>query len=132
MKALSVRQPWAFLIVNGYKPVENRQWWTQYRGPVLIHAAKGMTRFEYEDCADLVAAVAKNNGISIPMPAFEQLERGGIVGKADLVNCVSDSDSLWFTGKFGFVMANAVPLPFTPYKGQLGFFDVPDEILRAA
>jgi hypothetical protein len=132
MKALSVRQPWAFFIVSGYKPVENRQWWTQYRGPLLIHAAKGMTKFEYEDCADLVAAIAKKTGVSIPMPAFERLERGGIVGKADLVDCVSDSDSLWFTGKFGFVLENAVPLPFKPYKGQLGFFDVPDEILRAA
>ena len=43
MKALSIRQPWAWLIVNGHKDIENRSWPTRFRGPVLIHAAKGMT-----------------------------------------------------------------------------------------
>jgi ASCH domain len=119
MKALSVRQPWAHFIVRGYKPVENRQWWTQYRGPLLIHAAKGMTKFEYEDCMELAAAIARFTAIEIPLPAFEELERGGIAGRADLVACVSDHDSPWFSGKFGFVLQNAKPLPFVPYKGQL-------------
>src|SRR5215472_1457845 len=40
MKALSVRQPWAWLIVNGYKPVENRNWLTKFRGRLLIHAGQ--------------------------------------------------------------------------------------------
>ncbi|WP_245839042.1 ASCH domain-containing protein [Yersinia kristensenii] len=39
MKALSIRQPWAWLIVNGYKDIENRTWNTKCRGPVLIHAS---------------------------------------------------------------------------------------------
>ncbi|MCB2188832.1 MAG: ASCH domain-containing protein [Deltaproteobacteria bacterium] len=39
MKCLSIRQPWASLIVAGMKDVENRSWATKYRGPVLIHAA---------------------------------------------------------------------------------------------
>jgi hypothetical protein len=38
--ALSVRQPWADLIMGGWKPVENRTWTTDYRGPVIIHAGK--------------------------------------------------------------------------------------------
>jgi hypothetical protein len=38
--ALSVRQPWADLIMDGWKPVENRTWTTDYRGPVIIHAGK--------------------------------------------------------------------------------------------
>ena len=38
MKALSIRQPWAELIVAGLKDIENRTWRTDYRGPVLIHA----------------------------------------------------------------------------------------------
>lgn len=37
MKALSVRQPWAWLIVNGYKDIENRDWSTQQRGRIWIH-----------------------------------------------------------------------------------------------
>lgn len=42
MKALSIRQPWAWLIANGYKDIENRSWRTNYRGPVLIHASAAM------------------------------------------------------------------------------------------
>ena len=37
-RALSIRQPWAWLILNGYKDLENRTWRTDYRGPLLIHA----------------------------------------------------------------------------------------------
>ncbi|MEI3544750.1 MAG: ASCH domain-containing protein [Alphaproteobacteria bacterium] len=37
---LSIRQPWAWLIVNGYKDIENRTWPTHFRGKVLIHAGK--------------------------------------------------------------------------------------------
>lgn len=40
MKAISINQPWAWCIVNGYKPIENRDWATQFRGTVLIHAGK--------------------------------------------------------------------------------------------
>lgn len=39
MKALSVRQPWAWAIARGHKGVENRSWTTAYRGPLLIHAS---------------------------------------------------------------------------------------------
>lgn len=40
MKALSILQPWAWLITAGHKDIENRRWWTNYRGPFLIHAGK--------------------------------------------------------------------------------------------
>ncbi len=39
MKALTIRQPFASLIVDGYKTVENRTWKTAYKGPLAIHAA---------------------------------------------------------------------------------------------
>src|SRR4051794_36490822 len=87
-KALSVRQPWAWLIVNGFKPIENRDWPTRFRGKLLIHASKGMTKHEYEDCADLVAAIERRLETKIPLPAFDDLERGGIVGEAEIVDCV--------------------------------------------
>jgi hypothetical protein len=118
MKALSIRQPWAWLIVNGHKDIENRSWPTHFRGRVLIHAGKGMTGAEYEEAASLCSKAA------VTLPAFVQLERGGIVGLATVTGCVDDSDSLWFFGKFGFELANAQPLPFLPCKGQLGFFQV--------
>lgn len=116
--ALSIRQPWAWLIVQGYKDIENRGWVTGKRGPFLIHAAKGMTRPEYA----AAMMVARGNGVTIP--AFEDLERGGIVGMADLVGCVSreETASPWFFGPVGFQLANARPLTFRPCKGALGFF----------
>ncbi|KAF1072667.1 MAG: hypothetical protein GAK45_00102 [Pseudomonas citronellolis] len=118
MKALSIRQPWAWLIVNGHKPIENRDWATHFRGRVLIHASKGMTHDEYQDARDL----ALEQGINIPQP--HELERGGIVGEAYVYGCVNHSRSPWFFGKFGFELADAKPLPFQPIKGRLGFFDV--------
>ncbi|NYT68747.1 ASCH domain-containing protein [Pusillimonas noertemannii] len=119
MKALSIRQPWAWLIVHGHKPIENRSWRTTYRGPLLIHAAQGMTRAEYEDARDL----AEQLGITIP--AFDALERGGIVGQATVTGCVDDSESPWFFGKYGFELADAKPLPFTPMRGRLSIFEAP-------
>lgn len=56
--------------------------------------------------------------------AFDDLQRGGIVGRAEIVDCVESSDSPWFVGPFGFVLRNIEPLPFRPYKGALGFFEV--------
>ena len=124
MKALSIRQPWAYLIVNGYKDIENRSWPTSFRGEVLIHAANGMTKNEYEDCRETVTAINRLIKYPILLPEFPHLERGGIIGKAEITDCVHDHDSLWFFGKFGFVIKNAQPLTFTPYKGRLGFFEV--------
>ena len=40
MKAISIKQPWAWLIISGYKTVENRKWYTAHRGDILIHASK--------------------------------------------------------------------------------------------
>lgn len=120
MKAISIRQPWAWLILHAGKDIENRTWMTLFRGRVLIHASKGMTRHEYAgafdtlDCIDLTAQIA--------IPTFDELQRGGIVGEADIVDCVQKSDSPWFFGPYGFVLRNAKLLPFQSCNGSLGFF----------
>ena len=128
MKALSVRQPWAWLIVHRYKDVENRVWYTTYRGPVLIHASKGLTRREYDECALFMARVAgppPSPALAhIILPGFGQLERGGIVGRANIVDCVEWSASPWFVGPFGFVLGEREALPFRECKGALGLFEV--------
>lgn len=121
MKALSIRQPWAWLILHAGKDIENRDWATKVRGLILIHAGKGMTRDEYEDAADCYDP----GDIGPDLPPFEALERGGIVGQVEIVDCVTESRSPWFFGKHGFVLANAKPLPFRPWRGELGFFEVP-------
>ncbi len=123
---LSIRQPWAWLIVQGHKPIENRTWATSYRGPILIHAGKGMTQAEYQDARDFL------NDMRLPtikLPAYEQLERGGIVGVARLVNCVYHHDSPWFVGPVGWVLADARPVPMVPCVGQLGLFMPPGQVV---
>lgn len=131
MKALSIRQPWCWMILNAGKDIENRDWPTRFRGTVLIHASKGMTQDEYLDCADTAIAARRSLQAtgSLHLPPFKELERGGIVGQVDIVDCVQDSQSPWFCGRFGFVLKNPKALPLRPFKGALGFFDVPDAAL---
>lgn len=114
--AISIRQPWAWAIIHAGKDIENRDWPTRFRGPVCIHAAKGMTRAEYEDASHFIRGFC-----SVPSP--ERLERGGIVGTAEIVGCVTQSESPWFFGCYGFVLRNVVPVDFIPARGALGFFD---------
>jgi len=125
MIALSIRQPWASLILKAGKDIENRCWPTKFRGRILIHAAKGCTRQEFKD-----ALCFAEDAIDRPINAdLKTIPRGGIIGSVEIVDCVSASDSPWFVGEFGFVLRDPQPLPFTPWKGQLGFFDVPKSAL---
>lgn len=55
--ALSIRQPWAWLIIHGGKDIENRTWPTRFRGRVAVHAGKGMTRDEYEAAMLFIAGM---------------------------------------------------------------------------
>lgn len=120
MKALSIKQPWAWLIVHGGKDIENRSWHTKFRGRFLVHASKGMKREEYEFAKCYAAA----EGVVIP--CREELERGGIIGSVELVDSFDTSSSPWYMGQKGFLLRDPKPLAFTPYKGRLGFFDVPE------
>jgi hypothetical protein len=124
MIALSIRQPWAWLILHAGKDIENRNWPTKFRGRVLMHASKGMTRDEYD------GAMLFSFGRTTAKPAcMDALPRGGIVGSVEIVDCVQRSSSAWFVGDYGFVLRDPQVLPFTPWKGRLGFFDVPQAAL---
>lgn len=129
MKALSIRQPWAWLILHAGKDIENRTWSTRLRGRVLIHAAQGMTRKEYDEVVEAIWVTTRCNG-ALP-PEYEQLQRGGIIGSVEIVDCVPASDSPWFFGPYGFKLANPQPLPFVPMKGKLGFFEVDESLLNS-
>ena len=120
--ALSVRQPWAHALAYGWKDIENRSWRVlsparQHRGPFCIHASRGMTRSEYEDGRDVIESL----GFACPPPA--QLQRGGIIGAARIVDVVKDHDSPWFSGPRGLVVADASPVDFIPAGGRLDFFE---------
>jgi hypothetical protein len=122
LKALSIRQPWAWLILNAGKDIENRSWNTTTRGRILIHASNGMTTVEYNDAA----AYAWERGVKIPHQT--NVMRSGIVGSVEIVDCVTSSDSPWFMGPYGFVLRNPIILPFQPCKGALKFFNAPSGI----
>jgi hypothetical protein len=136
IKALSLKQPYAWLIANGYLLVDDRTWGTQYRGPILIHASKGL----YEVYYDYLKA-----NTNIPLPSKDKLEFGGVVGIANLVLCcqpgdvpkgISREQRVHFGGVheeyFGFLFEQARPLPLLPCRGKLGIFDIDLDALLAA
>jgi hypothetical protein len=129
--AISVRQPWAWLILHAGKDIENRSWPTQVRGRVLVHAAKGLTMEEWIGAWEFARQAVQVHGMSaqelvgkVKGLNYDNIERGGIVGSVEIVNCVSLSVSPWFEGPWGFVLRNPQPVPFWPCRGALGFFQV--------
>jgi len=121
MKAISVRQPWAWLLIHGGKDIENRDWPTGFRGRIAIHAAKGMTVQEWQDAADFVADFDEHLANRIPGPHV--LVRGAIIGTMELQNCVARSYSPWFQGKYGFMLSDPQPCDPIPIKGALGLWE---------
>lgn len=147
IKALTVCQPYAHLIVTPYaelpigavrKRVENRRWWTRYKGPLLIHAGKSRKWLRPADTSD-----------------FPEMAFGAIVGIADLVDCVPVVSGFggkpavygarnrerypWLAehfhteGPYCWILENAVRFAKPiPYLGALNLFDVPTDLVKAA
>jgi len=122
MKALSVKQPWAWLIVHGLKDIENRDWSTKFRGRIYVHAStrwdttlghRAALHFLAQKCGE---SEAQQKWLVIQRDA----KPGCIVGEVDIMDCVTSSESLWFVDKYGFVLANPVAYETPiPYKGRL-------------
>lgn len=130
MKALSIREPWAWLICAGYQDVENRSWHL-HMPPLLNHPS-----------------YAKNVPMRIYVHAGKRFDKAGlggvfplgaIIGEVDIVGCkFRDPDenanlySPWHVpGQYGFLLKNPVLYAHPiPCKGRLGFFEVPAEIQK--
>jgi hypothetical protein len=129
--ALSLKQPWAALLVHGLKTVEVRNWPTARRGRILIHAAR---------VSDLRPAVWRR----VPEELREQAQlTGGIIGEGELRDCVTYrnveafaadqarhlNDPAWFAppALYGFVFAGLRTVPFRRFPGWMRFFAVEDE-----
>lgn len=123
MKALSIRQPWAWLIIHGGKDIENRSWHTKRRGRFLVHASQGCTKDEYARAYRYAIGLGVTN-----IPRLEDMQRGGIIGSVELVDSVDTSDSPWYMGQKAFVLRDPQPLPFVRFKGRLQFFEVPADL----
>lgn len=126
--ALSVRQPWTHAIIHLGKPVENRGRRFKHRGLTLIHASAGMDVEEWADAAEFMRS------FNVTPPRMEALARGGIIGAVEIVDCVEEHPSPWFTGPYGLVMAKPRAIPFIPCKGTVCplFWRPPADVLRAA
>lgn len=144
MKALSLRQPWAYCVLHLGKRIENRDWTERngnrrFTGQCLIHASKSATREDREDWEDLIwkgghvpGFIARPKLMAIP--EFGNLERGGIVGIATVIGEalqeeMTETDNNWWAGGFALRLAKVHELPFASCKGHLGFFNVDTTLL---
>jgi hypothetical protein len=123
MKALSIRQPWAELIVQGKKEIEIRSWNTKFRGYFLIHAS----------------GMADKNMIKAFEPYDRPLDMGSIIGYANLSGVVAYRNSEEFLRDrsrhlsietkekypaYGFILEDVHKIDPIKYNGKLGFFEV--------
>ena len=130
MKALSVRQPWAWAIIHAGKDIENRTRITRYRGPVAIHATR-CTRGEYEDAAKTIKAIC---GATVPPWGVIRETFGVVIGVVDLWDAREGghrprskwaSDDVWW-----FLRGPKTCKPYT-CKGARGYlFDIPDSAIK--
>ena len=130
MKAITIQQPWAHLIIHGYidaegrvhrKDVENRRWWIDYRGPLAIHAGKGTVTLN-EDHLLLY-------GLKVSDMAF-----GAVIGIVEMFDCVplrDCPDSQWAEGSFCHLYRSPRAIDPVPCKGALGLWTVSEELLAA-
>jgi len=117
MKALSLKQPWAELILQGKKKIELRKWNTKFRGEFLIHSSK-IPDFE----------AMKKFG-------FDKLPCGFIIGKANLVDVkkyetmedfINDKELHLATeewGFYGFILNDIKRIDLVEAKGKLNFWE---------
>ena len=130
MKVLSVKQPWAALLVNGIKDIENRTRRTTFRGRILIHASKAqksgfIADFLTEEQAKAVCeAKIKDSDFG------KSLVRGMIIGSIELYDCVKNERSIW-AEKNVWNWKVRKPILFKkpiPAKGKLGLWNFEKEI----
>ncbi len=117
MKALTLKQPWAELILLGKKKIELRKWNTHFRGEFLIHSSK---------------IPDKKN---VKKLGFDELPNGFILGKATLSDVKKYENEKEFNkdknkhlatkdwGRYGFILKNVKRIKQIPAKGQLNFWN---------
>jgi len=129
MKALTIRQPYPWLILHGYKTVENRTWSTSHRGTLLIHAGATIEK-------DIIRAVlesAQADGAPLTSAEIAELHiTGALVGIVEVVDCTltpAGDDVYWHTpGTWAWVLRNPrLFIPAIPATGKLGLW-TPDTL----
>ncbi len=131
---LTVKQPWARLIVHGYrgfdgiighKLIENRSRPTNYRGTLYIHAGKSFDNEAPDYIGDFCPAAKVD--VMQSMARINQ-ERGKIIGRVQLIGCGSREieltpESCWAeVGAWHWILADPEPVVPFPARGQLGIW----------
>jgi hypothetical protein len=130
-KVLSVRQPYASLLVSGVKDIENRSRRTSFRGTVLIHASA-----KEHDVVQLLRRQDHFSTVDIDtMVQMDEVDEKSlfscIIGSIDIVDCVHNHPSEWAQkGQWHWVCANARKFehPIRGVKGKLGIWEWEGEI----
>ena len=87
---LSMHQPWASLLVYGFKRFEGREWNNKYRGPLWIHATQKKPTQQEIDFLEEIYCQHYKKHIGDDMPAFpERYITGAVVGRVDLIDVIS-------------------------------------------
>lgn len=120
MKALSIKQPWAWAIANGHKTIETRTWPTNYQGELLIVASKAPDKAMLE----IVRGIAGDKVIS-------QIEYGKAIAIANLIGCRpmvrQDEDAAMcdiYPGAHSWLLTNIRKITPFEVRGQLGIYEV--------
>lgn len=138
MNVLTIRQPYATLIMLGVKQLETRSWQTSYRGPLVIHAAATGARVY----ADQLRRLEKRLGLMPTVLMGQDYPLGALLGVVELVECLPISQALiaaltpiekalgWYSDP-GFVwdLARAGRVRFAqpiPCGGRQGLWSLPD------
>lgn len=136
LQALTIWQPWAWAIFHPTlkKDIENREWPTDYRGLLAVHAGSSTLKGEFESAIYFMRSLgARDEALALreyPSFASPEMVRGAIIGLVTVVDCVSGHDSPWFMGRYGFVLKD--PLLFErPIRcpGARKLWTVPEEYL---
>ncbi|MDD5060896.1 MAG: hypothetical protein PHN44_01250 [Candidatus Marinimicrobia bacterium] len=156
--ALSIKPPWAYFIIYGVpygvevkkpdgsssvessgkviiKDIENREWAIppSFKLPqrIMVHVSK--KEDDITGVMDYTVGKLKLPAFPIIMYYSKRLPRGAIIGEVTITDCVTESKSPWFTGKYGFTLADAMPYEKPiPCRGALGFFkpNIPKEKVK--
>ena len=133
MKAISLWQPWATLIAIGAKTYETRSWSTDYRGPLLIHAAKNESELKValeDEFFNVLSEAGYFEGDkSLPLGAIVAYAELATVGRVELVRDTHAKNERAFgdysDGRFAWKLVNVQRIePAVPARGAQGLFDI--------
>lgn len=124
MKALSIKQPWAWAIANKHKTIETRTWYTSYRGELLIVSSKTPDRA----MSQLTTQLSQRGQV---------IEYGKAIAVCRLVDCrsmtIADEDAAMcdvYDGAYSWVLEDVKKINSFSMTGQLGLYDIPEIFMQ--